>query len=63
MRIIGIDPECETTRNALFVLFSFFSGPRFKHVTDERRQGMVGMIENAACIICGVDSPITVRKN
>lgn len=27
MRIIGIDPECETTRNALFVLFCFLVDP------------------------------------
>jgi len=35
------------------------SGPRFEHISLERRQDIVGMIENAAGIICGGDKTIT----
>ena len=41
--------------------FDIFSGPRFKHLSNERRQTIVEMIENASSIIVGGDNPITVN--
>ena len=37
-------------------LYLYFSGPRFKHLTPEKRNDIFEMIENAAYIICGDES-------
>ena len=41
--------------------FDIFSGPRFKHLSKDRRQDIVAMIENATSIIVGGNNPITVN--
>lgn len=37
----------------------FCSGPKFEHISQERRNDMVNMIDNATFIICD-DNPISV---